>query len=1398
MSIDNVTASRFQQPAVPALCSQADQPINSVGEPFGIPSMKRTLMSRIGCIVAARIGCAEKKERANTRLAAFAVAMLLSLAALPAVAQSVTYVGGNSATAKGSGLSGTPTLSFTVQPGQNRIVFITAAFERDHCTTASSETLANCADDATANSNFAAPTLVTLNGSNVPISFTITGPSGNTTVQNPLTPPAGDLRFGNRYQTSAGATTSPADSLYSLESYFTALYESQLRTLGCTSTAACSLTISLPNVVAPKRPGDEAMLVAQQFNNVNQRSDGSGTSGTVSGTGIVRSLVNTGSPSLCSPGGNNDPGASPGNWSVCPGSYDAGQSPQNAGDGVLLFGINGYARTGTAMDFLASPSFTEVMNPNVINDDPAGANYLTNNESDGFSTSFQFANGSVATLPASNIKLQSQNGSLGAGDVVSGGFMAGFTLTRATVDLSLTKTNTPGVNSNADQVSDTVAQGATDNVYTIVVTNKSLYDYINGAVLTDPVGTNITKTGAVTCTASSAQSECPTVGALTTAALEGAGITIPTIAPNSTMTFTVTTTVAAVPVGTFATNTATVTLPAPYADATPADNTKTDSDLILGRIVIIKDAQPNAPGVNFNFTAVGTGVSNFALIDDGTAPGPGVANTKVFDVVAGNFTVTENVTSGWTLTNVVCSAGGIPVTVPVLGFSGLVNITVVAGQTVTCTFTNKRAPVVKLQKELPNGRFVATDQFTLNVSGVASGTTTTGTGNAATGVTTLNPATAGTALTLSETGAGGASLANYDTSYSCTNATAGSATAMPSGSGSTFNSLTPQAGDDITCKFVNAAKPRVRVQKTTQGGIGGAFTFSQTNLASNPASITTTAAGTAAPPTPTAINVVTTGAAVTLTETPAAGWTLASASCIDANSAATGNTGTFATLVGNVLTIPAGNVKAGADFTCVFTNSKMPTVKVQKITQGGVGGPFTFSQTNLASAPVGITTTAAATATPATPAAINVTALGTAVTLTEAPPAGWTLTSATCTDANGSTTGNSGPIGSLSSGVLTIPAAAVKVGADFTCVFTNTKQPTVTVTKRSLGGIGTFAFTGTNGFSSQSITTATPGTGVAGATQPLTAPGIATTITESAPPAGFSLTAISCTGLGAGGTATPTINGASGGNVVLNAAATAAGSDIACTFTNTKTATVQLRKTWLGATVNDAVNVTATGLTPLASVANTASETDTGTAQTVTVGSVITIGETFTTGNAAGYTSALSCTGTSGLSGNVLTVGDADTAIVCTETNTRKTATITLAKTWVGATVNDAVNVTATGLTPLASVANTASETDTGTAQTVTVGSVITIGETFTTGNAAGYTSALSCTGTSGLSGNVLTVGASDTAIVCTETNTRKTATITLAKTWVGATVNDAVNVTATGLTPLASVANTASETDTG
>lgn len=131
-------------------------------------------------------------------------------------------------------------------------------------------------------------------------------------------------------------------------------------------------------------------------------------------------------------------------------------------------------------------------------------------------------------------------------------------------------------------------------------------------------------------------------------------------------------------------------------------------------------------------------------------------------------------------------------------------------------------------------------------------------------------------------------------------------------------------------------------------------------------------------------------------------------------------------------------------------------------------------------------------------------------------------------------------------GTVTTNASSITVPP--ACPAPPPPPPTITVTKVSNGGVGSFSFTGSNGFAAQTITTAASGVGVAGATQTLTAAGVATTLTESAPPAGFTLASISCSGLGAGGTATPDL---ATRTVALNAAATATGSAIACTFTNT-------------------------------------------------------------------------------------------------------------------------------------------------------------------------------------------------------------------------------------------------------
>ena len=117
--------------------------------------------------------------------------------------------------------------------------------------------------------------------------------------------------------------------------------------------------------------------------------------------------------------------------------------------------------------------------------------------------------------------------------------------------------------------------------------------------------------------------------------------------------------------------------------------------------------------------------------------------------------------------------------------------------------------------------------------------------------------------------------------------------------------------------------------------------------------------------------------------------------------------------------------------------------------------------------------------------------------------------------------------------------------------------PTVTIAKITTGGVGTFSFSGNNGFAAQNLTTTAPNTAVSGAAQSLSAAATPVTLTEGAT-TGFALTGVVCTGLGAGGTATPDL---AARTVLLDAAAMAANANITCTFTNGAIANLQITKT---------------------------------------------------------------------------------------------------------------------------------------------------------------------------------------------------------------------------------------------
>ena len=233
-------------------------------------------------------------------------------------------------------------------------------------------------------------------------------------------------------------------------------------------------------------------------------------------------------------------------------------------------------------------------------------------------------------------------------------------------------------------------------------------------------------------------------------------------------------------------------------------------------------------------------------------------------------------------------------------------------------------------------------------------------------------------------------------------------------------------------------------------------------------------------------------------------------------------------------------------FRNIQINQCKATLRIQKaIVAGRVAATdqFSLSIANSSGTLAATTTTGTGTTVNNGIATIAPFVAGIAHTLSEAASGTTVLTNYdstyACTNAS-SGTGTSLPTGTGTSFGIT-PVS----GDDITCTVTNTRRPTtLTLTKVSVGGARAFTFTGNNGWTSQTLTTTAPSVGVTGATQTLTSPGTATTITETMP-TGFVLSSVTCTGMGTGGTVTPAAS-----SFTLNAAAVAAGSNIACTVTN--------------------------------------------------------------------------------------------------------------------------------------------------------------------------------------------------------------------------------------------------------
>jgi uncharacterized repeat protein (TIGR01451 family) len=183
----------------------------------------------------------------------------------------------------------------------------------------------------------------------------------------------------------------------------------------------------------------------------------------------------------------------------------------------------------------------------------------------------------------------------------------------------------------------TIASGAA-NVYTVTISNLSASVTATTAQFSDPAVSNFIK-GSISCIASGL-SQCPTpTASITVLNVEGAGLTIPRIAPSSTVTFVIGGTVTGAP-GSTITNIATVAAVG-FIDSDPTNNEATDVTGITGN-------------VNLSITKTNTVTSLIA--GSTTSYSITITNTGPSNLVNGVFRDTPS--SGLQCTSITCAASG--------------------------------------------------------------------------------------------------------------------------------------------------------------------------------------------------------------------------------------------------------------------------------------------------------------------------------------------------------------------------------------------------------------------------------------------------------------------------------------------------------------------------------------------------------------------------------------------------------------------------------------------------------------------------------------------------------------------------------------------------------------------
>jgi uncharacterized repeat protein (TIGR01451 family) len=358
-----------------------------------------------------------------------------------------------------------------------------------------------------------------------------------------------------------------------------------------------------------------------------------------------------------------------------------------------------------------------------------------------------------------------------------------------------------------------------------------------------------------------------------------------------------------------------------------------------------------------------------------------------------------------------------------------------------------------------------------------------------------------------ETAGTGTSLTDYNSSISCV--LRGTTTVVASGAGTSLSGIPISDGSDIVCTITNAQPGSITIIKDAKPNRAQDFGFTATGSLS-PTSFSLdddenatlsnshTFAGLAA-------------GSYSVSETGVAGWDLKDIVCTGSVSGSVQVSGPTATI----------QLAAGEHVICTYTNVKRGSVTVNKVTDPAgdtTAFPVAISGTGT------VTGDTAGTVSTSTPKTWSVSEGSYSVSETSLP-AGWTMTSNTCTPQNLT---------------ILVTDSSTEASLQKTCTITNTKLAKLRIVKDALpNDPQDFAFTTTGtGLSAFSLDDDSDGTLSNSQEFVYLAPGTYA-VTET-PTDGWSLTGLSCD------TNNFTANGAQV-SVQL-----AAGQVTTCTYTNTK------------------------------------------------------------------------------------------------------------------------------------------------------------------------------------------------------------------------------------------------------